>query len=117
MPSPTSTPPSNGDRKPPPPLEHERLRLLAATQAQKYSLLLATVLDEALPVENKHNYDARYRTLVDHHTHVLLTENEIPHQRVTSAPDSQAHAMERALQLCLNQATPRTVSRKGGTSP
>ncbi|MFI6085007.1 AAA family ATPase [Streptomyces sp. NPDC051217] len=88
------------------PLERERLRLLASTQAPKYNLLLAKVLDEALPVENKHDYDPRYRTLVDHHTHTLLTEHEIPHQRVTGDPDSQAHAVELALQLCLNQTTP-----------
>ncbi|MFD4769139.1 hypothetical protein [Streptomyces niveus] len=90
----------------PDPREKERLSLLASTQATKYHLLLATVLDEALPVEHKHDYDTRYRALVDQHTHTLLTENEIPHQRVTSAPDSQAHAVELALQLCLNQATP-----------
>ncbi|WP_308296111.1 AAA family ATPase [Streptomyces sp. ISL-96] len=85
-------------------LERERLRLLASTQAPKYDLLLATVLDPALPVEHKHDYDARYRTLVDRHTHTLLTEDEIPHQRVTSDPDSQARAVERALQLCLQEA-------------
>lgn len=90
----------------PNPLERERLRLLASTQASKYHLLLATVLDEELPVEKKHNYDARYRSLVDHHTHSFLTAHEIPHQRVTSDPNNQAHAVERALQLCLNQATP-----------
>lgn len=90
----------------PDPLECERLRLLTSTQAQKYHLLLATVLDEALPVESKHDYDARYRALVDHHTHAFLAEDEIPHQRVTSDPDSQAHAVELALQLCLNQAAP-----------
>ncbi|MFI6695501.1 AAA family ATPase [Streptomyces sp. NPDC050433] len=87
-------------------LECERLRLLASTQAQKYNLLLATVLDEALPVESKHDYDARYRALVDHHTHALLAEDKIPHQRVTSDPGSQANAVELALQLCPNQATP-----------
>ncbi|MFI6081552.1 AAA family ATPase [Streptomyces sp. NPDC051217] len=90
----------------PDPLECERLRLLASTQAQKYHLLLATVLDQALPVESKHDYDARYRALVDHHTHVLLAKDKIPHQPVTSDPNSQTRAVERALQLCLNQATP-----------
>lgn len=84
-------------------LERERLHLLASTQAPKYNLLLATVLDPTLPVEHKHDYDARYRTLVDRHTHKLLAKNEIPHQNVTSAPNSQAHAVERALRLCLNE--------------
>ncbi|WP_329388674.1 AAA family ATPase [Streptomyces sp. NBC_01716] len=90
----------------PDPLEQERLRLLASTQTPKYHLLLATVLDPAQPVENKHDYDAHYRALVDHHTHTLLAEDKIPHQRITSDPNSQAHAIELALQLCLNQATP-----------
>ncbi|MFD8965091.1 hypothetical protein ACFV0C_08815 [Streptomyces sp. NPDC059568] len=85
-------------------LERERLRLLASTRGPKYDLLLATVLDPALPVEQKHDYDAQYRTLVDRYTHALLAEDEIPHQRVTSDPDSQARAVERALQLCLNEA-------------
>lgn len=90
----------------PNPLERERLRLLASTQASKYHLLLATVLDPALPVESKNDYDPRYRSLVDHHTHTFLTAHDIPHQRVTSDPNSQARAVEDALQLCLNQATP-----------
>ncbi|WP_405678471.1 AAA family ATPase [Streptomyces sp. NBC_01511] len=90
----------------PDPLERERLRLLASTQVLKYHLLLATVLDHGLPVESRHDYDARYRALVDHHTHALLAENEIPHQRVTSAPNNQTDAVEYVLQLCLNQATP-----------
>lgn len=89
----------------PDPGERGRLHLLASTQTPKYHLLLATVLDEELPVENKHDYDVRYRSLVDHHTHTLLTAHEIPHQRVTSDPGSQAHAVELALQLCPNRVT------------
>ncbi|MFD3910000.1 hypothetical protein [Streptomyces sp. NPDC058603] len=84
-------------------LERERLRLLASTRGPKYDLLLATVLDQSLPVEQTHDYDARYRYLVDRYTHTLLAEDEIPHQRVTSDPDSQARAVERALQLCLTK--------------
>ncbi|MEV8391788.1 MULTISPECIES: hypothetical protein [unclassified Streptomyces] len=84
-------------------LERERLRLLASTRGPKYDLLLATVLDPAFPVEHKHDYDARYRSLVDRYTHALLAEDEIPHQRVTSDPNSQARAVERALQLCLTK--------------
>ncbi|WP_326692304.1 MULTISPECIES: AAA family ATPase [unclassified Streptomyces] len=86
--------------------EHDRLTLLASTQAPKYSLLLATVLDPALSVAGKHDHDGRYRTLVDRHTHRLLAEQDIPHERVTSDPDSQTHAVELALQLCLTEATP-----------
>lgn len=90
-------------QEPTPRLERERLRLLASTQGPKYDLLLATVLDHSLPVEDKHDYDARYRALVNRHTHTLLAEDEIPHQRVTSDPDSQTRAVEQALQLCLNK--------------
>ncbi|MFD9441180.1 AAA family ATPase [Streptomyces sp. NPDC060006] len=85
-------------------LENERLRLLASTQLPKYDLLLATVLDPAIPVDVGHDYDARYRTLVNVHTHDLLTSEQIPHQRVTSDPVSQARAIERALDLCLQEA-------------
>lgn len=82
-------------------LERERLRLLAFTQAPKYDLLLATVLDTALPVAPKHDYDARYRVLVDQYTHRILGEDAVVHQRVTSDPLSQARAVERALETCL----------------
>lgn len=85
-------------------LERNRLLLLASTQLPKYDLLLATVLDPTVPVEKKHDYDPRYRALVDQHTHALLTGEEIPHLRVTSAPESQAHAVTRALELCLKEA-------------
>ncbi|MGW3447385.1 AAA family ATPase [Streptomyces sp. NPDC001076] len=85
-------------------LEGERLRLLASTRAPKYDLLLATVLDESLPVEQRHTRDPRYRRLVDEHVHGLLAEDAVPHQRVTSEPDSQSRAIEAALQLCLKEA-------------
>ncbi|WP_306972076.1 AAA family ATPase [Streptomyces canus] len=85
-------------------LERERLRLLASTQVPKYDLLLATVLDESVPVEHKHSHDPRYRRLVDAHTHSLLADDVVPHRRVTSEPDSQAHGIELALNLCLKEA-------------
>ncbi|MGW1496849.1 AAA family ATPase [Streptomyces sp. NPDC002402] len=85
-------------------LERERLRLLASTQLPKYDLLFATVLDPDIPVDESHDYDARYRLLVDRHAHGLLADDDIPHQRVTSDPDSQQHAIESALQLCLQEA-------------
>ncbi|MEU6354099.1 AAA family ATPase [Streptomyces sp. NPDC047072] len=87
-----------------PRLERERLLALASTQLPKYDLLFATVLDESVPVDTSHAYDARYRRLVDQHVHRLLADDDIPHQRVTSDPDSQAHAIEQALQLCLKEA-------------
>ncbi|MGW0825207.1 AAA family ATPase [Streptomyces sp. NPDC002845] len=88
----------------PPRLERERLRVLASTQLPKYDLLFATVLDEDMPVDTSHDYDARYRRLVDQHVHRLLDEDDIVHRRVTSDPDSQAHAVDVAVQLCLKEA-------------
>jgi hypothetical protein len=82
-------------------LELERLRILATTQAPKYDLLLATVLDSTMPVDTSHDYDARYRKLVDRHVHGLLADDVIPHLRVTSDQDSQARAIEQSLHLCL----------------
>ncbi|MFJ9893565.1 AAA family ATPase [Streptomyces sp. NPDC091280] len=87
-----------------PRVENERLLTLAATQLPKYHLLLATVLDESVPVDTGHDYDARYRRLVDQHVHQLLDRDNIPHLRVTSNPDNQAHIVEEAVQSCLNEA-------------
>ncbi|MGI5262356.1 AAA family ATPase [Streptomyces angustmyceticus] len=87
-----------------PRMENERLLLLASTQLPKYGLLLATVLDESVPVDASHDYDAEYRRLVDRHTHALLAGEQIPYQRVTSDSDSQTSAVESALQLCLQEA-------------
>ncbi|WP_432142715.1 hypothetical protein [Streptomyces sp. bgisy084] len=87
-----------------PRLENERLLLLASTQLPKYDLLLATVLDERVPVDESHDYDAGYRRLVDRHTHGLLAGEQIPHQRVTSDSGSQTSAVGSALQLCLREA-------------
>jgi nicotinamide riboside kinase len=85
-------------------LEKERLRLLTSTQLPKYDLLLATLLDPDVPVDDSHDYDARYRRLVDQHVQGLLADENIPHQRVTSDSNSQARAIERALQLCFREA-------------
>ncbi|MEV6056919.1 AAA family ATPase [Streptomyces sp. NPDC052107] len=87
-----------------PRLERERLLTLAATQLPKYDLLFATVLDETVPVDTSHDYDPRYRRLVDQHAHRLLIDDNIPHQRVTSDPDSQAHAVEVTVRHCLKEA-------------
>ncbi|GAA2340985.1 hypothetical protein SVIO_091120 [Streptomyces violaceusniger] len=85
-------------------LERERLRLLASTQAPKYDLLLATVLDPDEPIDKNRDYDHRYRVLVDHHVHRLLAGDKIPHQRVTSDHESKNLAIEHALQLCRREA-------------
>ncbi|MDH6222700.1 AAA family ATPase [Streptomyces pseudovenezuelae] len=84
--------------------ERERLLTLATTQLLKYHLLLAAVLDESVPVDTGHDYDARYRRLVDQHLHRLLDRDNIPHLRVTSAPDNQAHIIDEAVQSCLKEA-------------
>ncbi|WP_432586814.1 AAA family ATPase [Streptomyces sp. HD1123-B1] len=85
-------------------LEKERLRLLVSTQLPKYNLLLATLLDPAPVDETRHTCDHGYRLLVDRQVHRLLAEDEIPHQRVTSDPESQTQAIECALQLCFQEA-------------
>ncbi|MFE2939862.1 hypothetical protein ACFXKG_12500 [Streptomyces sp. NPDC059255] len=84
--------------------DREALHRLASAHGHTYDLLLDTVLTPTLPVERKHDYDARYRTLVDRHTHDLLREENIRHVRVTSDPASQDLAIERALQLCTTEA-------------
>jgi hypothetical protein len=84
-------------------LARERLLALASTQLPKYNLLFATVLDESMPVETGHDYDPRFRRLVDQHVRLLLDQDDIPHQQVTSDPDSQAHAIHTAVQLCLKE--------------
>lgn len=87
----------------PPRLERERLHTLAATQLPKYDLLFATVLDESLPVDPSHGYDPHYRRLVNDRIHRLLANDTIPHQRITSDPDNQTHAIEVAVQRCLKE--------------
>lgn len=89
---------------PPPRTERERLLTLASTQLPKYDLLLATVLNESVPVDTSHDYDPRYRRLVDQHMHRLLDSDDIPHLRVHSDPDSQAHTIDVASKLCLQVA-------------
>ncbi|MFE9679488.1 AAA family ATPase [Streptomyces sp. NPDC006259] len=85
----------------PPRLERERLHTLASTQLPKYDLLFATVLDETVPVDTSYDYNAAFRRLVDDRVHRLLANDVVPHQRVTSDPDSQAHAVDVAVQRCL----------------
>ncbi|MEV7205270.1 MULTISPECIES: AAA family ATPase [unclassified Streptomyces] len=83
--------------------DREALHRLACAP-DPYDLLFATVLDTGLPVQPKHDYDDRYRKLVDHHTHALLHEENIPYVRVTSHHASQELAIEHALQLCGTEA-------------
>jgi hypothetical protein len=82
-------------------LETERLTLLAATLYTKYDLLLATVLDPTVPVNQGHDYDAGFRALVDKHVHLLLAEEQMEHQQVTSDSNNQSHAIQYAVDLSL----------------
>lgn len=82
----------------PDPMERERLRLLAATQYMKYDMLFATVLDPDVPVDQGHDHDARYRSLVDAHVHSLLCDEKLEHLRVTSDADSKASAIQLAVE-------------------
>ncbi|MFB7741894.1 AAA family ATPase [Streptomyces sp. NPDC056132] len=82
--------------------ERRRLLALAAGQSWKYDLLLATVLDPAVPVSDGHDYDARYRTLVDLHVHRLLATEKLDHVCVTSDPDSKLRAVEGAVGFVLD---------------
>jgi hypothetical protein len=83
------------------PWEGDRLRLLIATQAPKYDLLLATVLDQSVPVDQTHDYDPRYRILVDTHVHSILRDARLKHVRVTSDADSKTDAIHRAVEVAL----------------
>jgi nicotinamide riboside kinase len=91
-------------QQPAPRADREALHQIASAHGRTYDLLLATVLDPDVPVERKHDYDARYRTLVDRHTHDLLREENLHHVRLTSNPASQELAIEHTLQLCMTQA-------------
>ncbi|WP_257042325.1 ATP-binding protein [Streptomyces sp. TLI_55] len=84
-------------------LERERLLALAATQFPKYDLVFATLLDPDMPVDTSHDYDPAFRRLVDDRVHRLLANDVIHHQVVTSDPDSQAHAVDVAVQPCLKE--------------
>ncbi|MFE9121401.1 AAA family ATPase [Streptomyces sp. NPDC007172] len=79
--------------------EREALHRLAGAQ-DPYDLLFATVLDPDMPIAPKHDYDERYRKLVDRHTHALLRDENLRYVRVTGHEDSKELAIEHALQLC-----------------
>jgi hypothetical protein len=86
------------------PAQDERLRLLAGTQHAQYHLLLATVLDPDVPVEDKrHRYDPRYRELVDHHVHALLAQERIDHRRVVHDPHDEGEAVVAAVRVALGR--------------
>lgn len=89
--------------EPAPHTDHESLHQLASSHAP-YDLLFATVLDPGFPLKPQHDYDARYRALVDQHIHTLLHEESLPHMLVGSDDTSKELAIDYALQLCYTKA-------------
>ncbi|MFE9331717.1 AAA family ATPase [Streptomyces sp. NPDC006925] len=81
----------------PDPAAVHRLSALAAIHAGGYGLLVATVLDPAVRLGDHRDRDLEYRASVDRQLHRLLSELDIPHQRMTSTPDDQAAAVKAAL--------------------
>ncbi|MFF1818119.1 AAA family ATPase [Kribbella sp. NPDC058245] len=71
----------------------ERLEQLVASQSPRYELLLATELDLAEPVQATHDYDPRYRHLVDRHVHDWLFRTSSSHQLVANTDDSRDNAI------------------------
>jgi hypothetical protein len=71
----------------------ERLEQLVASQAPRYALLLATELDLAEPVATTHDYDPRYRRLVDRHIHDWLFKTSSAHQFVANTDESREQAI------------------------
>ncbi|MCJ1677052.1 ATP-binding protein [Streptomyces sp. APSN-46.1] len=55
-----------------------------------YDTLIATVLDPGIPLGDCRDRDLEYRAAVDRHIHALLTDQQIPHQRITGPDDERA---------------------------
>jgi hypothetical protein len=58
---------------------------LAKAHSASYDLLIATVLDPAIPLGGHRDRDLGYRAAVDRHIHRILTEADIAHQSVASS--------------------------------
>jgi hypothetical protein len=71
----------------------QRLEQLVASQSPRYELLLATELDLAEPVHATHDYDPRYRHLVDRHIHDWLRRTSSSYQLVANTDDSRDKAI------------------------
>ncbi|WP_173263817.1 AAA family ATPase [Streptomyces pacificus] len=86
-------------RREPDPAAVARLSALATAHASGYGLLIATVLDPAVPLGDHRDRDLGYRAAVDRRLHRLLTELRIPHQRMGNTPDDQSATIKAALAL------------------
>ncbi|MFI8815682.1 MULTISPECIES: AAA family ATPase [unclassified Streptomyces] len=62
-----------------------RLARLVQAHASTYDLLIATVLDPAIPLGDHRDRDLDYRKAVDRSVHSLLNTLYLRHKRVTSA--------------------------------
>ncbi|MFJ9417618.1 AAA family ATPase [Streptomyces sp. NPDC101227] len=80
------------------------LHLMARAQSAKYSVLLATVLDPAVPLASDQgpDYDHGFRALVDHQLNEVLTDEKLANVlRVTSVPGNQAAAVQHTVDVAL----------------
>lgn len=68
----------------------ERLVGLVKAHSAGYDALVATVLDPDIPLGDSRDRDLDYRAAVDRHIHALLTDHQIPHQRITGPDDERA---------------------------
>ncbi|MCD0485211.1 ATP-binding protein [Streptacidiphilus sp. ASG 303] len=75
----------------------DRLTAFAAAHAAGYTLLLATVLDPAVPLGEHRDRDLGYRARVDRHLHALLAGTGLPHLQVTNHDASRDAALDAAL--------------------
>ena len=73
----------------PDPAEAARLRDLVALHCDAYALLIATVLDETVPLGDHRDRDLLLRRTVNAAIHRELTERRTPHYRLGSSPDEQ----------------------------
>lgn len=80
----------------------QRLEQLVASQSPRYELLLATELDLTEPVLATHDYNTRYRHLVDRHLHNWLFKTSSSHQLVANSDDSR----DKAIALIKSRAAP-----------
>ncbi|WP_037606714.1 hypothetical protein [Streptacidiphilus rugosus] len=80
-----------------PSAEVDRLRDLVTLHCRGYSLILATVLDEEVPLGDHRDRDPLLRREVDRVTHQELATLCLRHQRLTSDPGDQDTAIKAVL--------------------
>jgi predicted ATPase len=83
----------------PDPADLERLRTLVEQHTSAYALLLATVLDETIPLGTHRDRDPALRRAVDTAIHQNLAEHGIAHRRLTSDTADHRAAITAALEL------------------